>query len=805
MAVFGLLAQANVALAAGSGTDVDPFTTLEDAYTVTSGRYYFNLGSGLFQADVDNSEGGGWLLVLQYLHQGGTNPALNVVGAASDLPITSGAPLGTDESADLTRWGHAGNAAMSQFTGDIEFRWFGQTSTHARTLHFKSTVGDDYVRTGTGSFAGIDTNFTPLSGHDANLPSATANFFSNQGNFAFTEIPYFLTGTYHWSIRGQSNRWAVDDIGSTAADTIHRVWVRAPSPIEVRNTNDTGVGSLRDAITFANTHAVPDDVTFNIPGAGPHTITLLSELPALTDDGITIDGSTQPGASCGNLWSGSGHTLQVRVEGQFQGTGITLSANDLTVRGLSITGISNGIGSYAARSNATIECNYFGVTPAGTASTQFAGSALRHIILTNHSNVVIDQNVISNGRQYGLVLFSNSTNSIITNNFIGTNPAGTAPIGNGFDAMVFWSGTHSVNSFSNNILSGGNRTGLLLFNGSTVTGSSGNALFQGNHIGVDRTGNTALGNTSNGVDVRAGTTFQNAIFGGTGTDDGNIVSANGGEGFFSDGTTRNVDFLGNMFGVGANGTTDLGNTLRGFRAVGILDNVNIGNGTAAGRNVFSGNAQHGIRIDQSSDVSILGNHIGVTDSGNTAQSNGTTGLTVNTPSSSGGHTNLLIDGNVISANDNGGIDITSGNPSGSGAISNIVITNNKIGVGADGTTNLGNTGYGIKNTNVPGEILVQSNTIANNSLDGVVLTTLPGTNMAILTNAIFNNGQQGIDFNNGADNPEGDGVTPNDANDADTGPNEMLNFPVINGLQPIGTGGAALAYDFNLDAPANTN
>lgn len=51
------------ALAAGSGTSGDPFTTLSDAYAVSSGRYFFNTGSGLFQADVDGSEGGGWALV----------------------------------------------------------------------------------------------------------------------------------------------------------------------------------------------------------------------------------------------------------------------------------------------------------------------------------------------------------------------------------------------------------------------------------------------------------------------------------------------------------------------------------------------------------------------------------------------------------------------------------------------------------------------------------------------------------------------------------------------------------------------
>ena len=110
------------------GTIDSPFTSLLDAYNApSSGRYYFNLGSGLFQADVDTSEGGGWVLILQYSHDGGTNPNLNVIGATSNLPITTTDALGTDQSGDLTRWGHAGNAAVAQFTDATELRFYSIT------------------------------------------------------------------------------------------------------------------------------------------------------------------------------------------------------------------------------------------------------------------------------------------------------------------------------------------------------------------------------------------------------------------------------------------------------------------------------------------------------------------------------------------------------------------------------------------------------------------------------------------------------------------------------------------------------
>ena len=63
----------------------------------------------------------------------------------------------------------------------------------------------------------------------------------------------------------------------------------------VTNTNDSGAGSLRQAILDANTNAGADTITFAI-GTGPQTISPLSPLPTITDP-VTIDGTTQPGFS----------------------------------------------------------------------------------------------------------------------------------------------------------------------------------------------------------------------------------------------------------------------------------------------------------------------------------------------------------------------------------------------------------------------------------------------------------------------------------------------------------------------------
>src|SRR5204863_1111401 len=70
----------------------------------------------------------------------------------------------------------------------------------------------------------------------------------------------------------------------------------------VSNTNDGGSGSLRQAIFDANAIPGPDQIQFNIPGGGVHTIAPETPLPPLTDgSGVILDGYTQPGSSPNTL------------------------------------------------------------------------------------------------------------------------------------------------------------------------------------------------------------------------------------------------------------------------------------------------------------------------------------------------------------------------------------------------------------------------------------------------------------------------------------------------------------------------
>src|SRR5204862_6321020 len=66
----------------------------------------------------------------------------------------------------------------------------------------------------------------------------------------------------------------------------------------VTNTNDSGTGSLRDAIAQANSGACvsPCTIKFQI-GSGVQTITPSSQFANITAANVTIDGTTQPGYS----------------------------------------------------------------------------------------------------------------------------------------------------------------------------------------------------------------------------------------------------------------------------------------------------------------------------------------------------------------------------------------------------------------------------------------------------------------------------------------------------------------------------
>ncbi len=213
----------------GTGTPVDPFTTISQDIlkNVPSGRYYFNFNNSTFQAELDNdTDGGGWLMVLNYVRKADDNPDLQIRNA--DLPLLTSSTLNDDES-NTSYWGHIGNTLASAINFN-ELRFYATTTGHNREVHFKTqyTNAIDYIKTGTGNFIGINQgNFTALAGHTSNLPQMMNGGFSDQGDLALTSFPFYRGNEYHWGIKGVGRRWEVDDFSINAESTIHRVWIRS--------------------------------------------------------------------------------------------------------------------------------------------------------------------------------------------------------------------------------------------------------------------------------------------------------------------------------------------------------------------------------------------------------------------------------------------------------------------------------------------------------------------------------------------------------------------------------------------------
>lgn len=112
-----------------------------------------------------------------------------------------------------------------------------------------------------------------------------------------------FSGNARWQGTAPDRGAFESDIGSTATVLI------------VTNTNDSGAGSLRQALNDANAAPNVNRIHFNLPGGcGPHVIALNSLLPTIAHP-VVIDGYTQPGASRNNVVFGNNAVICVILHG----------------------------------------------------------------------------------------------------------------------------------------------------------------------------------------------------------------------------------------------------------------------------------------------------------------------------------------------------------------------------------------------------------------------------------------------------------------------------------------------------------
>ncbi|MEZ6078124.1 MAG: LamG-like jellyroll fold domain-containing protein [Pirellulaceae bacterium] len=146
----------------------------------------------------------------------------------------------------------------------------------------------------------------------------------------------------------------------------------------------------------------------------------------------------------------------------------------------------------------------------------------------------------------------------------------------------------------------------------------------GNYIGTTASGNNAAGNTYDGIQI-FNSSAANTIGGAT-SSYRNIISGNGGDGIHISGENSDGNIIrNNWVGMGADGSTVLGNGRHGIAIMSGADNTVIG-GIGVG-NVIIGSRQNGIHIDGDTSGSIIqGNFIGTNVAGSVVVDSGEHGI-----------------------------------------------------------------------------------------------------------------------------------------------------------------------------------
>jgi CSLREA domain-containing protein len=231
--------------------------------------------------------------------------------------------------------------------------------------------------------------------------------------------------------------------------------------------------------------------------------------------------------------------------------------------------------------------------------------------------------------------------------------------------------------------------------------------------------------------------------------------------------------------VGTNATGSAAHPVQN-NGVGILvysaNNV-IGGTTAADRNIIGGNSNDngsvGLWLYGPLCIGniVKGNYIGTDVTGTVSIPHGNLGMWITTDATLNtvGGPNPA-DRNIISGNSSTGLGFTE-------RANHNKVQGNYIGLQPNGTTPLPN-GYGVAfegdshDNLIGGTNAGEGNLILSDFGQGVYAGLVAGVNNSILGNSIRSLNQIGIDLGF-------DGVTPNDSNDPDNGPNNTQNFPLI--------------------------
>ena len=611
----------------------------------------------------------------------------------------------------------------------------------------------------------------------------------------------------------------------------------------VTNTNDSGVGSFRQAIMDANSNQDLSQIKFNISGGGVKTITPTTAFPVISAP-VLIDGLSQTGSNCADPLIELNGTSTSGVDG----LNVTGAAD---VRGVIINRFDGDGIEFSIKGNNSVRCSRIGVSADGLTPQRNGHNGLYFNRVSNNKvgGANGDGNVISsNGANNppgfnfdGGIHFFLSTDNVVQGNIIGLDKDGlitTTFLNNRQENGIVMLNVDRTliggkTAAERNIISGNDTAGIYMQN-------SDENVFTGNYIGLDINGTTSGSTTSlNGRGIDKTNSNGNRI-GGVESGEGNVISANG-FGIRASGSLELV-IQGNVIGLAPSGMSTVGIPQSDGISIQFQSTATIGGRTPAERNIVGGNST-GITVTNNNSTSgtataiIEGNYIGIGANGTTVFSNSTAGILLaglaNGSRIGGGATgagnvisgggskirldssNNLVQGNLIGTDATGTIDVSTGNgidllaggtnntiggptagmrnvigggtfgirtASGVTSANGNTIQNNLIGTAVDGVSALPNNQSGIVLESSNNKIL--NNTIANSAIKGIVILSAASGN-TIRSNSIYANGTTaahlGIDLGD-------DGVTANDTGDGDLANNHQ-NYPILTAASASGITG----------------
>lgn len=311
----------------------------------------------------------------------------------------------------------------------------------------------------------------------------------------------------------------------------------------VTNTNDTGAGSLRQAVMDANAAATADTIVFDSSFNTPRTITLATRIeisPAASVDTLTITG---PGANLLTIRSSSEENVGIFQNGANNGSADTTSISGITFGqgtapnpGRSILSFGNlNISNCVFTNNRAFDINQPGASiqhansnaslnvdnSVFTGNTTFGGSSNGGAISTSGTATITNSTFTSNTSGSGGAIASFGSLSVtgctFTNNTAGfggggiLSESGVTPV----------SATITNSTFTGNLSNGGgggggirhsggtmNISGLTFTNNTSVRGGGGITTFNAT---TNITNSTFTGNKATGYPAASGNGMGGAV------------------------------------------------------------------------------------------------------------------------------------------------------------------------------------------------------------------------------------------------------------------------------------------------------